>query len=149
MPIDLTIPAQDPIKTFPFWRDGLGVVFKPGDLLLYPTASNSNAYLNVGMVKKINRTDSKGQPHMTPDRYRSDYDADRRYIGRTKIADGEPTCTITLRLIGNTGSKTSQYDIDHSKDSTIQRIERVLKTETPLNLWLACFGIEPANIILR
>lgn len=53
----------NPNMEWPEWEDKLGNKYKPGDKVAYATLWGKAAYLSFGKIVKINKCNSKGEPH--------------------------------------------------------------------------------------
>lgn len=92
-------------KTWPEWRDMLGRIYRPGDIVAIATVSGKSPQLVLGQVERINRINSKGEeitesylywPPGVPevnDRGWPNYKESQR---RTR-----PSCTVTVTPVAD------------------------------------------------
>ncbi len=105
--IDLTLPEFDPDKHHETWYDMMDNDFRAGDIICVGITAGRSATLSVGMVKKINKRDSRGELIVR----RGLYD----YTTRTYGPD-EPYCTITFAPMVDSANRFSRWT---GKDSTV------------------------------
>lgn len=88
----MTMTTTEP-KTWDEWTDSVGIPFRAGDYVAVATVNNKSPQMVIGIVHRINRLDSKGQPIMA----RTFKGYEQMENGRSRaVYEATPSCTVTV-----------------------------------------------------
>jgi hypothetical protein len=108
----LDLPEFVESKHWLEWEDVIGQPFRAGDIIAYAATAGRSAKMTIGMVKRINRVDSKG-----------DKITRSRYNYETRISEKEDYCNVTVAPLLDSSNAYSRWT---DRDVTIGP-EKILK----------------------
>ena len=120
---DLTLLPLDPTKHYPSWPDILGRPFRPGDVVAVGITAGRCASLTIGMVRRINRFNSSGEPYMRrpPARY-----VDGKWVNRDEAV---PDCSVTVVPLLDSENRLGRWS---TRDSTVGP-EKIVRLDVPVS----------------
>lgn len=100
---NLDLPEFDPVKHWETWTDMLDREYSAGDFVAYAVTVGKSASMSIGMVRRINKLDSKGEPL-------------ERNTGTWRDPNPVPTATITICPLVDSVNRYGRWS---DRDSTV------------------------------